>query len=431
MKKVLILSYYWPPGSGPGVQRWLKFCKFLPEFGWQPSVITVKNGSYPSVDESLEKDVPAELQVIKTKALEPFALYNMLRGKKGKSVEVGMGNVKGEQGAFSKLANYVRSNYFIPDARVGWNPYAIAAADQILQDASFDLIVTTGPPHSTHLAGKKIAEKHQIPWVADFRDPWTTVYYNEFLLRTKRSNERDYDLETSVLKNADSILVATPGLADELQDRARQIQVIPNGYDESDIPKSHQNVNERFTIAYVGNLKSNQNTEAVWESLSELNNEDRFREKFQLEVTGNVHPSIEKSWKEKGIDNLVNVRPFVPHKEAVQRMFDAHLLFLPIPNSPDNKRILTGKIFEYLAVKRPILGTGPTDGNAADIFNQCGHEAMVDYADKKGILSILRKYLDEFLKDQTPATVGNDAHTAYSRKGTCKSLADHFNDVTT
>ncbi|NCG29740.1 MAG: hypothetical protein GWP27_04630 [Bacteroidetes bacterium] len=191
MKKALILTYYWPPGSGPGVQRWLKFCKYLPEFGWDTKVITVNNGSYPSVDSSLENDIPEGLEIHKTKTIEPFAIYNALRGKKGKSVEVALASVKGKQSPFSKFANYVRSNYFIPDARVGWNTYSFPKAIELIKKDRPDVIITTGPPHSTHLVGQRLHKMFDIPWVADFRDPWTTIYYNQFLLRTDSSIRKD------------------------------------------------------------------------------------------------------------------------------------------------------------------------------------------------------------------------------------------------
>jgi hypothetical protein len=212
LKKALILTYYWPPGSGPGVQRWLKFCKYLPENGWEPTVITVRNGSYPYSDKTLVNDVPQKMKVIKTDTFEPFAIYNLLRGKKGKSVEVGLGSIKNQQNRFSRFANYIRANYFIPDARLGWNKYAFVAALRHIKSERPDVIITTGPPHSTHLIGQRLNKEFQIPWVADFRDPWTTIYYNSLLNRTESRKTKDQEFENSVVTSCNMLLVTTPGM---------------------------------------------------------------------------------------------------------------------------------------------------------------------------------------------------------------------------
>lgn len=430
MKKALILSYYWPPGSGPGVQRWLKFCKYLPEFDWEPIVITVKNGSYPSKDESLLNDVPDDLKVYRTNSIEPFVLYNMLRGKKGKSVEVAMASVKGKQSRFARFANYIRSNYFIPDARVGWNAYSYPQALKLIKKYNPDVIVTTGPPHSTHLVGERIHKQTGLPWVADFRDPWTTIYYNQFLLRTEKSTQKDAQLETSVVSTASSMLVATPGMMEEFKDRARNISFIPNGFDEDDFENLQPEANTSFTLAYVGNLKPVQNVKTLWQAIRELIDENEsFKQHFKLAITGNVAQEVLEEIKRNELDEWVSIRPFVPHKESISRMLAAHALLLPIPEDPNNKVILTGKLFEYLATQRPILSIGPTDGNASDILNACNKEAMIAYDDKETMKSVLLSLLAQYQQDANPVTTGNDHYKTYSRKGTTSSLAKLFEEL--
>jgi len=208
MKKVLVITYYWPPASGPGVQRFLKFVKYFSSFGVHATILTVKNGSYPSVDASLLEDIPSEIITYKTKSIEPFAVYNMLRGKKGNSVEVGMGNIKNTTSLFGKISRYIRSNFFIPDARVGWNSYATKEAIRICKSDAIDTIITTGPPHSTHLIGMYL-KKHVdgIKWIADLRDPWTSIYYEKYLKRSDKSATRNQELENRVLSMADQIVV--------------------------------------------------------------------------------------------------------------------------------------------------------------------------------------------------------------------------------
>ena len=431
MKKALILTYYWPPGSGPGVQRWLKFSKYLPEFGWKPTVITVKNGSYPYTDESLNDDVPREMNVIKTDTFEPFAIYNLLRGKKGKSVEVGLGSIKNKQSRFSQIANYIRANYFIPDARLGWNKYAFGAAVKHIKSEKPDVIITTGPPHSTHLIGHRLNKEFGIPWIADFRDPWTTIYYNSLLNRTNTSKLKDQAFEDEIVSNCSLLVVTTPGMEQEFSDRSKKTICIPNGYDSEDftdhpIKKSGL----KIRLAYVGNLKANQNVPALWKSISILAEEDHsFKANFRLCLTGSVHEEIKQSIKDYSIDEMVEFHPFVSHKEAIQIMQQADALLLPIPQSESNKLILTGKIFEYLATQRPILSLGPIDGNAAEIVKNAGHHSMISYSDVDGIRLFISSIVKSANEGGKLQYIDNDEYKSYSRKGLAETLSQALNET--
>ncbi len=427
MKKALIITYYWPPGSGPGVQRWLKFCKYLSEYEWEPIVITVKNGSYPNVDHSLHKDVGASTSVFKTKTREPFAVYNFLRGKQGKTVEVS-DTLKSDPKGFEKLAIYIRSNFFIPDARKGWNQFAYQQAKEIIKKEKPDLVVTTGPPHSTHLVGLQLQKEFGIRWVADFRDPWTTVYYNQHLIRSNASIIKDKSLEDEVVSSADMVVTTSPGITQELKERAKEIVTIPNGFDDTDFQDLSPTTYEKFTLAYVGNFKANQNVTGLWKTLAMLKEARQISNKnFQLRVTGNVHDSVVSSWTAHGIEELIVQEQFVPHHEAIQHMQNAHLLLLPVPMDENNQSILTGKIFEYLATQRPILAIGPEDGNAATVLAECGKDPMVSYNNISGIAAYFLKYLSLYRVDSDPAQIGNDNHLRYSRKGCTERLIAEFN----
>lgn len=425
----MILTYYWPPGSGPGVQRWLKFSKYLPQFEIQPTIITVKNGSYPSVDASLLGDIPNELKVHHTKTVEPFAIYNALRGKKGNSVEVGMGNLKGEPSLLSKAANYVRANYFIPDARKGWNSYAYKKAHELIKNEKPDCIITTGPPHSTHLVGERIKKETGIPWIADMRDPWTTIYYNAFLNRTEKTKKKDKALEDLVLSKASAIVVASTAMKDEFSDRSKNISFIPNGYDEEDFQDLKTIERDKFILAYTGNLKSNQNCTALWAALKELSENAEFKANFRLEVTGNVDEGIKSEWKKLGLKELIDLKPFVPHKQSIEIMHSAHMLLLPIPQSENNKGIITGKIFEYLASRRPILSIGPKDGNAAEILSMCGKETMLDYSDKIGMRTLIASAYDSYKSSNLSRVTGNEIYRNYSRLGCTEQLSNVINQI--
>lgn len=427
MKKVLVITYYWPPASGPGVQRFLKFVKYFSSHGVHATILTVKNGSYSSVDPSLLDDIPKEVITYKTKAIEPFAIYNFLRGKKGKSVEVGMGNLKNTTSIFGKLSKYIRSNYFIPDARVGWNSYATKEAIKICKNDGIDMIITTGPPHSTHLIGMYL-KKHVVglKWIADLRDPWTSIYYEKYLDRSEKSAARNQALEDQVLTTADHIVVVSKGMKQEFEDRAKSISVIPNGFDGADMEKASSGISEKFIFAYIGNFKTNQNIDAVWQSLNELCTEDKhFNEHFVLRLTGVVNGEIRDAIEKSDLSRHVEYEDFVKHDIAVNKMINSNLLYLPIPQAENNQLILTGKIFEYMASHTPILAIGPVDGNAASILDECGRGQMYDYENKDAIKS---KIAEEYTFWKEHGGIGrkeeSEDYTKYERKKLTKVYAD-------
>jgi len=435
MKKVLIITYYWPPASGPGVQRQLKFCKYLVKHGWQPIIVTVENGSFPMTDETLLEDVPNEIQVIRTKTLEPYGIYNKLRGKKGKSIEVGL--VKGKNGGDwkSKLANYIRSNYFVPDARKGWNRYAYKAAARILKENNdIKAVVTSGPPHSSHLIGEKLKRKLQINWLADLRDPWTTIHYEAMLLRTDRSKAKNEAMEKLVLTSSDETVVVSDGMKDYFSDKygVKNISVIPNGFDAEDLPSAQEKTpSETFDLCYVGNFKVNQNVNSLWIAIQELVEENpSFKKFFRLKVTGVLNAKIHESIQEYNLEDNLEVSPFVKHHEAVKLMFKANMLLLPIPDAENNKLILTGKIFEYLASQNPILGIGPVDGNAAQLLDTCQRDKMFDYSNKDGMKTFIAREFDYWLQNNNVSRSMNDAtYLEYSRDNLTLKLIGLLNSL--
>lgn len=427
-KKVLLLTYYWPPAAGPGVQRWLKFCKFLGEFDIEVTIITPENPSASNYDESLSKEIPASCEVFKTDSFEPFELYKKLKGKKkGKeAISVGGINLFNDKSFKQKVFNYIRANFFIPDARKGWNKFAFKEASQLLKAENFDAVITTGPPHSTHLVGKKIKDKFQLPWIADFRDPWTNIYYNKLFPRTSSTKTKDQSLENMVLKQADSIIVVSPGLKSEFEDRARRIDVIYNGFDQDDIPARNDAKGERFVISYVGNFKPNQNCNSFWKACKRLMDERGIQSSFEIRLTGNVDQTVKDSIKEFGVEDVVNYKSYVPHKEAAQEMVNSSALLFIIPQTDHNKLILTGKLFEYLASCTPLISIGPEKGNAAEIIEETGRGKMMDYKNEEAIFNTLVTLYDKWVNNED-LKLSMDKVSKYSREGMTEILADVIN----
>lgn len=355
--------------------------KYFKEFGWQPFVLTTEEGSYPSEDESLLEEVGEEVEVFRTVPKEVFALYNWFTGKKGKGGSVGFIGMD-QRDPFQKLAMYLRANYFIPDARKGWNKTAIPKALDLHAKEKFDAIITTGPPQSTHLIGLDLKKRTGVKWLVDLRDPWVNVYYNQAFPRTKKTIEKDQSLENEVLRSCDAVSVVSPGLKREFEDRSKRIEVVYNGYDVEDLNTPLVKNKGDFLVSYIGNFKPNQNVPVLWKAISEHCARDpKLKARLKIQLTGNIHSEIIRSMEEVGLADNIVLSPFVTHKEAVRQMRNSNLLLFIIPRTKGNEKILTGKLFEYLASETQLFSIGPEKGDAAEILKQCGRMEMIDYAD--------------------------------------------------
>tara|TARA_R110002096_G_scaffold74101_1_gene175611 strand:- start:160734 stop:162035 length:1302 start_codon:yes stop_codon:yes gene_type:complete len=422
-KRILLFTYYWPPSAGPGVQRWLKFCKFLSQMDFDITVISPQNPSASNFDSSLESEIPQEIELIKTKSFEPFEIYKILKGKRRKE-NIGVGGIGlFDNPSFKQRAfNYIRANYFIPDARKGWNKFAIKAAEKLIAKQNFDAIITTGPPQSSHLIGYYLQKKFSLPWLADFRDPWVNVYYNKLFPRTKASIAKDQKLEDKVLKNADACLVVSPGLKAEFSNRAKSIEVVYNGFDAEDLPTGRNTKNQKFKISYIGNFKPNQNCESLWKAISNFSKNNREAE-FQITLIGNVDPLVQNSISEFGLDNYVIYEAYKPHKEATLEMVNADVLLFIIPQTEDNELILTGKLFEYLASGTELLSIGPEKGNASSIIKETGRGEMFDYANGNQIEKRLEDLYQSWKDAEINTKLDRKLVNKYSRLGMTELLA--------
>lgn len=433
MKTVLILTYYWPPAGGPGVQRWLKFAKYLQELGWDPVILTVEKGTYSAVDKALLDEVPHTLRVYKTRSRDPFRFYNMLKGKKDDAVSVALININKDRSLIDRLSMYIRSNFFIPDARKGWMPYAYKKAAALIRRGGVDLVVTTGPPHSTHLAGLGLKKKLNIKWLADLRDPWTTVYYNDMLPRSSRTKRIDKHYEDEVLRNADAVSVVSPGMQKEFSDRNAHVEVVMNGFDLSDMPggSAEARISDMFRLTYTGNFKPNQHIPEIWDMICELIEENKeFRRDFRLRFVGNLDASVPDYLSARGCKNNLEVVGYVPHAEVTQEMVSSSVLLFVVPQSRNNQLIITGKLFEYLASGSAVLSVGPTDGDAARIIEDTGREAMLEYDDKEGFRNALMTLYHTWRDNKGAMPRLNTTMLGkYSRKASAEKIAGIMNEI--
>jgi hypothetical protein len=430
MKKVLIITYYWPPAGGVGVLRWLKFVKYLRDYGWEPVVFTVGNGEYADDDASLLDQIPQGVEIIRQQIWEPYSLYKRWVGaSKDSRIKVGFTNEGKKPGRSELFSRWVRGNLFIPDARAAWIRPGRRFMARWLRDNPVDIIVSTGPPHSTHLIAKGLASRTNIPWVADFRDPWTDISYFKDLRLSAWARRRHYRLERSVLASADDVIVVGPYMAERFWKKfRRRYRVISNGYDESDFPGTPLNARSpEFILSHVGSISPSQIHPLFWEALGELAAEQaEFSATLQIRLVGNVDTAIIHALNSAGLEQKMVRIPHLSHQEALKEMSQASLLLLFINQVEHAQAIITGKVFEYLMLRRPILCMGPLDGDAANIIRETESGKVFDGSDKQAIKNYI---LDQFIKWQAGESFVTSKATikAYSRKSLTRDLADALN----
>ncbi|MGA2408069.1 MAG: glycosyltransferase family 4 protein [Bacteroidales bacterium] len=391
MNKVLIITYYWPPSGGAGVQRWLKFSKYLPEFGWEPIILTVdpEYAAYPVTDFSLKEDLPSSVKVYSTPATNYFSIY---KKDKSKIPSAGFANSV-DNTLKGKILRFIRGNFFLPDPRKGWNKYAFKKACELIDTEEIRHIITTSPPHSTQLIGLKIKKKYPgIKWIADLRDPWTDIYYYKQFYPTFISKRIDLRMEKSVLKKADKIITVGASLKTLLSLKVEEIEnkteVIPNGFDEDDFNNLKTSMPALFTISYMGTLSDVYPIDRFLEALQVFKKRGND---FILRFIGTVSSKQKDIIQAKTSNSVVEFIPYVEHAAALKYMLESTILLLIIPDHQSNRSIITGKLFEYIAAGKPIICLGPDDGDAAGILRETGHGTTFSYKDSNGVLDYLLK----------------------------------------
>ncbi|MEX1063148.1 MAG: glycosyltransferase family 4 protein, partial [Balneolaceae bacterium] len=364
---VLIVTYYWPPSGGPGVQRYLKFAKYLPRFGVRPFVLTVDNPTYPIRDQSLVREIPDGITVYKSKTIEPFGIYAGLSGDRAESVKP---TIELQANSFrSALGSWIRANIFIPDARAGWLLTAKRKSEEIIRAHGISTVITTGPPHSVHFIGRHLQQKQQVRWLADFRDPWSRVYYNQLLPRTRMAEQVDEKLEKTVLKQADEVIVVSRPQAENFRKISeRGYRVITNGFDPDDFKSiaAGPSLSPELMIRHIGNIGEAAVPDAFLKAVAEVSPAI----KLNVEFIGHVHPRLHTVLNELGLEKSVSVKDYLPHRKALEKMCGADLLLLCIPDTKHMQHHIPGKFFEYLGSGRPVLVLGPEDGESARILRE-------------------------------------------------------------
>ncbi len=429
MRKVLVITYYWPPSGGAGVQRWLKFVKYLRDFGWEPVVYTPENPEAPVIDHSLEKDIPEGLEVIRQAIWEPYTAYKKFIGqKKDQRVNAGFLS-ESEKPRFSEnVSIWIRGNLFIPDARKFWIKPSIKYLTKYLKENPVDAIVSTGPPHSMHMIALGLKKKTGLPWLADFRDPWTNIDFYDQLKLSKIADCRHKKMELAVLKSADEVTTVSWNWANDFNKICkRPIRVVTNGYDPDDF-ELDVSQDEKFSIVHIGAMNKDRNPEVFFEACGALL--DKFpslAESLEIKLVGSTDIAVFNSIEKHGLTDFVKRVKNIPHDEVVKYTKSARLLLLALNNTPNVLGIIPGKIFEYLAARRPVLCIGPEDGDSARIIRNANAGEIVSFGDKRKMREVLVEFFEAY--QENGLVFNSSGIEEYSRRTLCGEIADLLNSI--
>ena len=430
-KRVLVITYYWPPSGGAGVQRWLKFTKYLPESGWLPVVYTPENPEAPVEDPSLLEDIRPETTVVKRAIWEPYELYKRFVGmRSGDRINAGFLSENEKPEKKEGISVWIRGNLFIPDARRFWINPSVRFLRKYLRQNPVDAIISTGPPHSMHLIARRLKRILNIPWIADFRDPWTEIDFYDQLRLTRRSDTKHKNQERAVLQEADRVVVIGKTMAERFR-KMHHITpvVVPNGYDDADFQLEQPASDGTFSIVHVGAMNRDRNHPIFWEAVAELLKEQPgLSSSLVIRLVGKIDLSVHKSIADNGLAGHVEITKYLPHDQIIPLLKSASLLYLPINHTPNAKSIQTGKLFEYLAAGRPILGTGPVDGDAAEILRECKAGEMIGFADKEGVKGVLTRWAQ--MNKNGNLQVNSTGTDRFSRRNLAAAYAGYLEEVT-
>jgi glycosyltransferase involved in cell wall biosynthesis len=405
-KKVLIITYYWPPSGGGGVQRWLKFAKYLPVYGWEPIIFTPENPEFSVIDRSLEKEIDKNLKVIKYPIWEPYQLFKKLSGRsKNEKVNTGLLFDDKKPGFKENVSLWIRGNLLIPDPRVFWARPAFRFLKKKWKEIEPDIVITSGPPHSMHLIGLKLQKAFNIPWIADFRDPWAGIDILDIFHPTRTAIRKQQKLEEKVLKNATKVLAVSKSWGEELKITAGdKVAVITNGYDKTDFAGIDDRIYpEKFRISHLGIINSLRNPKGLWQKLEDLCNRiPGFNEDLELNLTGTIDPGLVKEIKDFPLlSKRCKMNKYVAHDRLIREYNNSACLLLLLNNSRNARGHIPGKLFEYLATRTPILVVGPEDGDAAGIAKESGTGFVADPADSKTIENVILNIYHLFKSEET------------------------------
>ena len=418
------------------MQRWVKFAKYLPLEGWQPVIYTPENPEQLATDESLAAEIPAEAEVVKTRIVEPYEIYKKLLRNSGHSKEaVEVNPVNAQNKSFlQKAAMWVRGNLFRPDPRCLWIGPSVRFLKKYLKEHPVDLIVSTGPPQSMHLIGRRLALETGIPWIADFRDPWTKIFYFKHLSMTRATEKWHKKMEKRVLDDATVVVAVSPLVQQEFQAMTQTpVELITNGFDECDFSaerchKAEGGLSQEFCITHTGLFAADGNPIVLWDVLSEkYNSDDAFRKSLKIKLIGKTDDSILAALNTSGLSEAVDNIGYLPHSEAVEQQRNASLLILPLRKEPEYKAVLPGKLFEYLASRRPVLGIGQPDGAMAMILKQTQTGAVIDWEDRDSIKQFIDSCWEKHLAGEL--TIEGGDISQFTRRNLTHRMAQLFDSL--
>jgi len=417
MNRVLIITYYWPPSGGAGVQRWLKFSKYLPQFGWEPCILTVdpEYATFPALDTSLEKDIAEKTKIYRTKATDWFRLYERDKSK----IPSGGFATNMDDSFKGKLSRFIRGNFFIPDPRRGWNSHAFKKACELIVKDDIKHIITTSPPHSTQLIGLKLKKRFpDVKWIADLRDPWTDIYYYDLFYPSFIARKIDLGYENAVLRHADIITTVGTSLGryfeSKVPEAAHKIKIVHNGYDETDFENVAYSIPDKFTISYTGTLSESYPIDGFIKAIGDLIGKG---DKLNLKFTGHISDKVkEKFVSVIGNENLEFI-PYSDHKTIIAQMLSSSMQLLVLANDKQNRSFLPGKLFEYIASGKPVLCLGPVNGDTAVILEKGGFGKCFDYYDNTGISDFISGSID------TGVTATKTLPSEFSRRNLTMKIA--------
>ncbi|MDX1628626.1 MAG: glycosyltransferase family 4 protein [Fulvivirga sp.] len=421
MKKVLIITYYWPPSGGSGVQRWVKHVKYLPEYGWEPLVFTPENPSFEVKDNSLLDDIPPGTEVIKLPIWEPYQLINKLKGKTNQQTDLVR---KQKPTLFNKLMRWLRGNLFIPDPRIFWVKPAVKILNELVFSNNIEVIITTGPPHSMHLIGSKLKKKHDIQWLADFRDPWSQWELFDNFYLSGWAKRRHKHLEQRVLRGADAVVSVSRHYASDLEKLGnRPVHVITNGFDEEEFQHVEAPEPDEFILRHVGVVDELRDPRPVLNAIKKMAEKG---EQVKMEFVGNINQTLKAEVNEDELlRQCVSFKDYVPHSEVVKLYKSSAALLIVLADSRNAKGNIPGKLFEYLASGRPILAVGDPTGDTAHIIKETGAGQSVS-RNVEDIVKALRTLRSQYKEGQTTPT---DKIKKYSRKNLAGQLAKILDEI--
>jgi glycosyltransferase involved in cell wall biosynthesis len=430
--RVLLITYYWPPAGGGGVQRWLKFSKYLRDFDIEPIIYTPSNPDYPAIDESLLAEVPADLEVWRHPIWEPYAYYRRFTGQPAdKKIYSGFITENSQETLTQKISVFIRGNLFIPDARKFWINPSVKYLNQKLHESPVDLIVSTGPPHSMHMIAMGVAKQTNIPWIADFRDPWTGIDFYDQLRLTSWGDWIHHRKERRVLQSADAVVTVSPYCVKHLEElSSRPIHLITNGYDEKDFI-GEQALSEEFSITHIGSINPDRNPSALWQALETLlSTNPQFNRDLRLNIIGPVDRSVQVM-----LDNYPLLRThlhttdWLDHHEAIEQMRSSQVLLLLLNDTPHTRGLLPGKLFEYLGAGRPILCIGAEDGDAAQLIRTSAAGITVDLSQGEKMKETISAFYNAYLEGNLHAATTDSAIRMYARRNIVRTYAGLMKEI--